>query len=302
MTIANAVYLQDLKSLSGDAGEVLVRTLGPSAYNVVILAFLHPHSPWDLYFSGKRMYRQSGGRLVATDPILIATLAGRIERLRSEYKPLKNVLLSIGPFESDYDCVASDVPAFVDNLYTVARQLHLDGYDFDYEGRQDARHQELLAELARRYSDRVFQEEGRRPAITAAPFAEPEWWRGVLERSRTDSGSSFSWFNVQLYGADTNPAPEEAAGLFEAWESAVAAAGIDDPSGFLVPGVNADRTVSPVFGPRDLSALVETVHAQFPEVGGGFAWSYREVSRNLSAWANAVPSVLTAQANARQTV
>src|SRR6185295_6777585 len=223
MTLANAVYLQDPRSLGGDAGERVVRSLGPSAYNVVILAFLHPRSPWDLYFCNKRMYRRVQGRLTPTDPALVATLAARIERLRSEFQPLKNVLLSIGPFEADYDRVASDLPAFVDNLYLVARQLHLDGYDFDYEGTLDGRHQELLAELAVRYSDKVFREERRRPALTAAPFAAPAWWAGVLGRARTDAGNAFSWFNVQLYGCATNPAPAEAAGRFAAWESALAA-------------------------------------------------------------------------------
>src|SRR6185295_1435988 len=170
MTVANALYFQDPLKLTGKAGDDAVSKLGPSPYNLVIVAFLHPHSPWDLFFSDTQVYKQADGRLTAIDPKLIQDLAAHIKQLRDGFRPEKTVLLSIGPFQSDFDNVLSDVPAFVDNLVEVAKQLGIDGYDFDYEGDFDDGHAAFLAELAKRIAEAVQKARAQKLAITAAPF------------------------------------------------------------------------------------------------------------------------------------
>jgi hypothetical protein len=178
----------------------------------------------------------------------------------------------------------------------MATQLGLNGFDFDYEGEQDAEHAALVASLVNGYAALASS-----PLLTAAPYYGQDWWAGVLGQTTTGggSGNNFSWWNVQFYAGDSNPEPSEGAQIFGTWESAVAGAnaGIADPSSFLVPGINADPNAYPVYTPDTLTKLVANIYASYPDLGGAFVWNYDYIAADVAAWANAPYNGMGAEAH-----
>lgn len=286
MSFVDALYVENTLGLDPAFDKTLIDSVGPSAYNLAILAFLHtrPNAPFDLYYNDTQIYQEGpNGQLEPCDPAYIQTLAQEIQQLQSMEV---RVILSLGPFQSDYDNIASDVPTFCANLYTMATQLGLNGFDFDYEGDQDSTHAALVASLVNGYAALASS-----PILTAAPYYGQEWWAGVLQQTATGggSGNNFSWWNVQFYAGDSNPDPSQGAEIFGSWESAVAGAdaGIANPSSFVVPGINADPNAYPVYSPQTLTELVANIYASYPDMGGAFVWNYDYVASNVSGWAQA---------------
>lgn len=204
MSFVDALYVENTLGLDPAFDKTLIDSVGPSAYNLAILAFLHtrPNAPFDLYYNDTQIYQEGpNGQLEPCDPAYIQTLAQEIQELQSMEV---RVILSMGPFQSDYDNIASDVPTFCANLYTMATQLGLNGFDFDYEGDQDSTHAALVASLVNGYAALASS-----PILTAAPYYGQEWWAGVLQQTATGggSGNNFSWWNVQFYAGDSNPDP-----------------------------------------------------------------------------------------------
>jgi hypothetical protein len=289
MSFRNALYLEANPDASA------VQAIGPTEYDLVLVAFLHtrPNDPYALFLNDTQIYQEVNGQLTPVDPTYIETLAGLIQQLKSGYSTPKTVLLSIGPFQSDFDQIAPYLDTFVNNLVIMAGQLNLDGYDFDYEGNQTRDQAELVANLAIQYSQAAAQA-GLPANVTAAPYYGQDWWAGILEKTATSSGNAFSWFNVQFYAGDSNTPPSQGPAVFESWRSAIANANtnIADPSDFIVPGINADPNAYPVYNPSDLTTLVQDIYAQYPTMGGAFVWNYQYVEQDISAWAEAAGEAL----------
>jgi hypothetical protein len=221
---------------------------------------------------------------------LIDAIASAVAQLKSGFPAQKTVLMSMGPFQSDFDNISGDLSTFVANLYTMATQLGLDGYDWDYEGEQDSQHQELLGQLSIQYAQIVQGVTGGYPFITAAPYYGADWWAGVLQQSVIGSGNAFTWFNVQFYAGNGNPPVDGGAEIFAGWESAVANAGanIGNASEFIVPGVNGSSDAYPTYSPSLLTEFLQGILAKFPEMGGAFIWNWSAISSDVSDWAQAL--------------
>ena len=290
MPIRNVLWLENTLGLNPQSDSTIVQNIGQSSFDTVIVAFLHPHSPYDLYINDTQLYTEQNGKLVPCDPQLIQTMAALYQQLKSGFATPKRLLISMGPFQSDFDNIAADVSTFVANFITMAQQLNLDGLDFDYEGVHDSKHMQLLVQLATTYAQQSQQANGQAPFITAAPYYDPQWWAGILAQTTTQSGNDFSWWNVQFYEGDSNPSPQSGASIFRTWYDAVSNAGanIQDVAAFITPGINADPNASPVYQPSTLTALVQNIQAQFPGEGGAFVWNYGFIQPDVQSWAEAI--------------
>lgn len=291
MASRTALYLENTLGVETGSDQI-VQQIGDSDFDTVIVAFLHPHSPWDLYYNNTQLYQNVGGVLTPCDPALLKEMAALFNQLKTGFPVQKKLLFSMGPFQSDYDNIAGDVETFVDNFITMSQTLPFDGIDFDYEGNQDQEHADLIAQIATLYAAKTGS-----PLITAAPYYGQDWWTGILQATTTATGNLFSWFNVQLY-ASGNPDPSRGATIFATWEGPIAAANanIADPSDFTVVGVSADPSHYPNYSPQTMQELMANIRASYPTMGGGFVWNYSFIESNVAAWGEAITETSTTTA------
>lgn len=255
------------------AVEAAVVGLGMTHFNVVILPSLHVGQGGELYLNDVPVERLS------------RALTPELAELKTGFSHSKQVLLSIGPYQADFDNIARDVHGTVGRIARFAQRHGIDGIDLDYGGVEDAEHVTLLATIAREYANAA-----PGSVITAAPYHGQEFWagrNGLLSKTALGGDNLLSWFNVQFYEGDANQPPAGWLDLFDSWATAIGQKGngVSDPAEFVVAGCNG--TV-PGFGPADMTAGLENVRNKYPRIGGGFVWNHVGLNAPAKEWAKAI--------------
>lgn len=257
--------------------EAEVEAIGPLPFDTVILPFIHV---------------QKGNQLVYNDtPIekLWDGLPAALEKLKSGFPVKKRLLMSVGPFQSDFDAIGEDYEAFVSSFIDFAKAHHIDGMDLDYEGDYGPRNAKLLALMVNTY--RRWVPDG---LVTAAPYTAQDFWAGeggVLSMARNDSGhSNFSWFNVQFYAGAGNLPPQDYPANFDSWAAAAGREGngVSDPQDFIAPGCNGTREAERKFSPKELEEGLSLIRREHSSIGGGFVWNYEDIEWTPGEWAEAI--------------
>jgi hypothetical protein len=211
--------------------------LGASGFGTIILAFLHLAQDGTFYYNDTPL-----AETASFLPAMVAAIkaSGTVQR----------VLMSIGPFGSDYAHIQSGLPQFKETLATLTAGAGIDGIDFDLE--QDyERYTELLVDLA-------LWAVSRGLTVTAAPFENPGFWANVLRQASSGRSNPFSWWNLQIYGGAE----------YGSWMSHLSGL-VDNPQSFLVPGYIVETTP-----PSILSGTLHGLQLSYPSLSGSYVWQY----------------------------
>ena len=236
--------------------------IGSSGFGTVILAFLHVHEGGIFYYNN----------IPFTD--VYSFLPSMIQKMKAAGN-VTRVLVSLGPFGSDYAPVKSDPGQFQQQFLQLASTLGLDGIDFDLE--QDYYdYTELLIDLTNWAA-------GNNLTVTAAPYQESDFWTTVLKGTTTNGASNFAWWNLQVYGgADYGSWVQTLDGL------------VDSPESFLVPGYSVQYGATPSGIESTLQGLVSS----YPSLDGCFIWQYELINQygfTAAEFASAIKSGLGTQ-------
>ncbi|MGN6253668.1 MAG: hypothetical protein ACTHO8_01625 [Solirubrobacterales bacterium] len=257
--------------------EAAVDAIGPTKFDTVILPFIHVREPLQLYYNDTPLAKVWSG------------LPKAIERLKSGFPVKKRVLMSVGPFQSDFDAIAKDYMGFVREFIKFTTANRIDGMDLDYEGSFEPGDAKLLALMVENYRSTLAN-----ALVTAAPYNNEEFWtgpKGVLSMTRTGQGTSmFSWFNVQFYEGTYNRRPEEYPGHFDLWAEKIGRQGngVSDAQSFIVPGCNGAKEAERKFSPKDMEAGLRAIRQTHSSIGGGFVWNYDGLEWSPPEWADAI--------------
>jgi hypothetical protein len=258
-----------------------VAAIGPTAFDVVILPFLHVHADGSLYYNDTPL-----------DSVWCG-LANALGKLKADFPVQKRLLMSIGPMQADFEAFVANIGTVLLELLEFTAKHHIDGIDLDYEGDYETPYLELLAKLVSAYRAAAPDD-----LVTAAPYEQPEFWAGaggLLSRTATSglTGNLIDWFNVQFYMGSENIAPDAYPQTFETWATAVAAPGNGVPDGpdFIVPGCNGTKSADG-FGPGDVARGLQAIRRQHQSIGGGFVWNYQELNGSVGEWGQAIQAAL----------
>lgn len=258
-----------------------VEAIGPTAFDTVMLPFVHVNTPLELLFNETPFADVWDG------------LAAELQRLKTAFPVKKQLLMSLGGAgsEASFKAIGSQYAAFVAEYAKFAAAHHIDGLDLDFEGNyQDPSFRELLALIASTYRKAVPS-----ALITAAPYEEPAFWAGrggVLAQALKHSGRQpFSWFNVQFYEGGYNQQPSDYLGTFNSWSSEIGPAGngVGNPGAFVVAGCNGVGVETEgSFHPADVEAGLRAIRQKHSSIGGGFVWNYDGLEGSPAEWADAI--------------
>lgn len=206
-----------------------------SGFTTVILGQFHVHSDGTIYYNDSPL--DTVGWALTTIPKLLKS-GGSVQR----------VLLTFGPFGSDFANIGANLASFQSTMAGVLSAGGLDGLDWDVE--QDlTSFTELLVNL-------TVWANGLGYIVTAAPYNEQSFWTNLLQKT-TAAGGSYAWWNLQLYGG----------AVYSEWASVL-------PPAFLYAGFANTQGATPSSIQADLQALVAT----YPTLTGGFLWRYESIA------------------------
>ncbi|MBJ6763595.1 hypothetical protein JGU66_22730 [Myxococcaceae bacterium JPH2] len=257
-----------------------VQNIGTTAFDVVVLPFLHVQPDGALHLNDTPVSQLWSG------------LPDALRQLKTGFPIRRKLLVSLGPFQADFTAAARDLKGFAERLAEFLATYHLDGLDLDFEGDfSDPANVDRIAGIVN-----ACHEMAARPLITLSPFKDTAFWagrRGVLSRTTTRTGNKVSWLHVQLYAGEYNTAPSGWATRFHAWARAIAdgpnrIAEADAPA-FLVPGCNAET-----YSPQQLATAIAAVREQHPSMGGAFVWNYDAFVARASVWATTIRGAFSA--------
>ena len=256
--------------------EADVENIGPTLFDVVVLPFLHVHEGGALFYNDTPLEQLWDG------------LPDAFEQLKNGYETKKTLILSLGPFQTDFTYAGQDLGQFVDDVADFVATYNIDGLDLDYEGDYGSANAELVAEIGNAFVEKTSG------VLTLAPYTLQDFWcgdGGVLSRTATSQGSNVTWMNVQFYMGSANTPPSDWPGTFQSWADAVASGpnniSAPDAPGFLAPGCNAET-----FSLDEMSDGVTLVRDKYPGVGGAFVWNYNSIVAGTAAWAQAIRQAL----------
>ena len=208
-----------------------------SGFNTVILGQWHVHPDGRIY------YNES----------LLDTVS---QNLQTIVPALKNgglrVLLTFGPFGDDFGGIQKNEQSFKEAVADLQKNAGIEGLDWDIEEDYNS-YTDLLVELTQWASDSALM-------VTAAPYQQHDFWLNVLKQSQT----SFSWWNLQLYGGAD----------YDEWVGYLNGK-VTSPEVFLVPGFNAGMGDSPI----DVQNQLKELKSSNPSLAGGFIWKYEDMGK-----------------------
>lgn len=175
------------------------------------------------------------------------------------------VLLTFGPFPTDYDAIRNNVDAFKALLLQIFTDYAIDGIDFDPEPHNGVspytpENLQLLADLTE-----WVVAQGK--IVTAAPYMQLDWWQQLLQKT-----TRFSWWNLQLYGGAD----------YASWVAGLAGY-VSDPQSFLTCGYNAGGTSA-----SDVTSALQDLEPQYAGLNGAFIWNYEAIEHNPASYAQAI--------------
>lgn len=241
--------------------EAAADDLGASGFGTVILAFLHVHEGGTFYYNN----------IPFTE--VYSFLPSMIQRMKAAGN-VTRVIVSLGPFGSDYAPVKADPSQFKQQFQQMASTLGLDGIDFDLEQNYDD-YTELLVDLTGWAA-------GNGMTVTAAPYQETDFWTTVLKQTTSGGNSKFSWWNLQIYGGAD----------YGSWVSSLNGI-VSNPQSFLVPGYSVQYGATP----PGITGTLESLRATYPSLDGCFIWQYELIKQNgytAAAFAQAIRAGLSA--------
>jgi hypothetical protein len=224
-----------------DAMVASASNINSSGFGTVLLGQWHVHADGSIYYNDSPLDTVIQALKVIPTAL---KLGGSV----------KKVLLSFGPFGSDFQGIQNNLTLFKKTIAGVQTMTNIDGLDWDLE--QDyGKFTGLIVDLTQWANSLGMM-------VTAAPFQDQQFWTKVLKQTNTGGSAGFSWWNLQLYGgADYGQWVNYLKGL------------VPNPQAFLVPGFNVLAGSTPSVVQSSLSQL----ESSYPGLDGGFIWQYENI-------------------------
>jgi hypothetical protein len=266
-----ALYSQDTFDVANptpqqiDAMVASAQDINRSGFGTAILGQWHVHADGSIYYNNS----------------LLDTVIQALKVIPTALKlggSVKKVLLTFGPFGSDFQGIKQNLAQFKKTIAGVQAMTNIDGLDFDLE--QDYnQYGDLLVDLTKWAN-------GLGMLVTAPPYEEPAFWTNVLKKTNTGGSAGFAWWNLQLYGGASYPN----------WVTVVKGI-VPNPQAFLVPGFSVDQGSTPAEVQTGLSQM----QSQAPGLDGGFVWRYESIGHagfSTAQYATAIATGLGGTAGA----
>lgn len=218
--------------------------IGRSGFGTVLLGQWHVHDDGSIYYNNSALDSVMDNLQTIT-PILL------------DGGTVRNVLISFGPFGSDFQHIQQHYDTFTAAMDQVQSASGIQGYDWDLEEDYEQL-AELLVDLTKWATSNGLM-------VTAAPYTEMDTWIEVLQATMSGGVPSFAFWNLQLYGGAS----------YGDWVEGLKN-DLADPQAFLVPGYAVHLGATPDGVKADLAQL----YASYPQVAGGFVWQYEDIVAN----------------------
>lgn len=242
----------------------LAKDIGNSGFTTVILGQFHVHPDGTVY------YNDSPLDTVLSTLAIIPTLLKRAGKVRK-------VLVTFGPFGSDFSAMQSNLASFKTTMADLLSSCRIDGFDWDVE--------ESLDSFTGLLTDLTTWAHGLGYSVTAAPYYDSTFWTTVLQQVHK-KGASFAWWNLQLYGGASYPS----------WVQALSGK-VNQPAAFLYPGYSNNQGATPTSIFSNLQAL----KSSYPALTGGFLWRYESIAGSGFTTAQFAQAILNGVSSRRQT-
>ena len=260
-----ALYCQGTFSIPNpnaqQAGQMVsaAADIAASGFGTVLLGQWHVHENGDIYYNDSPL-----NSVLNTLQVIPTAL-----KLGS---PVQKVLLSFGPFTSDFEGIRKNLDQFKKTMAGVVAMTGIDGFDWDLEGSQlsdYAPYHDLLVDLTRWAT-------GMGLMVTAAPYNCQQFWNGVLKETNANGAAGFSWWNLQLYGG----------AVYGQWVTGLHGL-VSNPQSFLTAGYNIEG-----MAPGDVQSAISSLQAGYPLLDGGFLWRYEDIAPSGYTTAQFAQSVI----------
>eukprot|EP01119_Soliformovum_irregulare_P008188 TRINITY_DN2121_c0_g1_i1.p1 TRINITY_DN2121_c0_g1~~TRINITY_DN2121_c0_g1_i1.p1 ORF type:complete len:316 (+),score=28.64 TRINITY_DN2121_c0_g1_i1:38-985(+) len=200
-----------------EKNQMSLQAIQTSGFTTVMLASFHAHEG-TIYFNDGIIV--SSGVFQPTYNYLIPLL--------SQLRRSVRLILSIGPFQSDYSAIV-DYPISSLNLKVLVDVLQFDGFDLDYEGDQGTTGQDLVVNMTQLLVP------FRKP-ITFCPFKGPSFFVACMQElyGMNNRTQPVTGWNLQCYsGGSAN----DVAMWQVVIERAATSIGVNNPKSFIAPGL-----------------------------------------------------------------
>lgn len=217
--------------------------IAASGFGTVLLGQWHVHDDGGVYYNNSPV--ETVMRQLPVIPRILTQ--GRVE----------NVLISFGPFGSDFLAMQRNYDEFTSTMADVQRISGVHGYDWDLEEDYDQLG-DFLAQL-------TMWARSTGLMVTAAPYEQMDFWTGVLQATMGGGVPAFAWWNLQCYGGAD----------FGTWVDGLKS-DLADPASFLVPGYAVHLGATP----DNVQSSVADLYSSYPSLAGGFVWQYEDIVSN----------------------
>jgi len=219
--------------------------LSQSGFGTILLGQWHVHSDGSIYYNDSPL----DSVIQALKVIPTALKQGGF---------VKKVLISFGPFASDFQAIKDHYLTFQRTMAGVLAVTDIDGFDWDLE-QNYSNFTDLIVDLTQWTN-------GLGKMVTAAPYEEVSFWKSVYQRTNTGGDKGFAWWNLQTYSGITDYGTwvDELRGL------------VPDPESFLVPGFKVLNGATPSV----VSSTLAQWQQSYPQLDGGFIWQYEDLVKS----------------------
>jgi hypothetical protein len=224
-----------------DAMLAVAQDVAGSGFGTAILGQWHVHPDGGIYYNGS----------------LLNTVTQALKIIPSALKSggsVEKVLITFGPFGSDFKAIQNNLSQFKQTMAQVAASNNIDGFDWDLEEDYE-QYTDLLVDLTKWAN-------GLGLSVTAAPYVDNSFWTNVLKRTNTGGSAGFSWWNLQLYGGAS----------YSDWVTYLNGL-VPNPEAFLLAGYNILNT-----SPAAIQSQISELASSFPSLAGGFIWRYEDIA------------------------
>lgn len=216
--------------------------IAASGFGTVLLGQWHVHKTGLVYYNNSPL--DSVIQALKVIPTILTQ--GSVEK----------VLISFGPFASDFQGIQDNLVSFKKTMDGVQAQTAINGYDWDLE--------QSLSQFTNLLVDLNQWALGQGLMVTAAPYYDSSFWIDVQNKTTSGGGPGFNWWNLQLYGGAS----------YSQWVSDLQGH-VADPQSFLVPGYAVHLGATP----QNVQDGLSNLHGSYPDLDGGFIWQYEDILR-----------------------
>lgn len=231
----------------------LASDVAASGFSTVIVGLWHVHDDGSIYYNDFPYDSNTSAAFNEAISALKSTPGSNVQ----------TVLVSFGgggPSDSDYAAMQAHWTTFKPQLIELLQNINADGVDWDYEP---------AGTFNTGFITQITNELGADYIVTAAPyddFSASNWTtvlQGTVNLENNDVDNNFSWWNLQLYGPNTD---------YSNWVTALNGVTVFPSTmiaTFLVPGFS-------ISGDDDSDAMLAlaSFHSTYPALGGCFVWNF----------------------------